>query len=366
MTLESYYKIYSSDSAAGAANQVLTADPEPVTRTGRVWFRLEHGGENYALLFSNQIDSTFADGSISRANDIGGDWDILSLRVGLCPDRGAYPAVLHTVRFGGQEQRHVPAGDPEPFFTDPVPLRAKGGEWLYYEITVRGARYPYHEEMVLNAAVRYGEEWKPDKRFPVPLMIGSDRPVSLRVGFLGDSITQGCGTVYDSYTHWAAKIAEGLPADVSVWDLGIGYARAYDAATDGGWLARAKRCDTVNVCLGVNDLCRGRSAEEIDADLTAIVLALKKAGCRVILFTVPPFDFDGSAKEYWYAVNRYIRETLSREADALFDFAAALGRPAPEEHRSVWGGHPNAEGCRIAAEAYLKEIAEGRLMLNPF
>ena len=364
MTLHEFYRIYSSDSSAGSANQVLTADPEPVTRTGRTWFRLEHGGENYSLLFSNQIDSTFADGSISRADDVGGDWDIASLRVGLCPARGEDPAVLRTVLFAGREGRHVSAGDPEPFFTDPIPLHAEGGEWMYYEVTERGARYPYHEEMVLNVSVRDGDSWRADKRIPVPLMIGSDRPVSLRLGFLGDSITQGCGTAYDSYTHWAAKIAEGLPADVSVWDLGIGYARAYDAATDGGWLARAKRCDTVCVCLGVNDLCRGRNADEICRDLTTVVRALKQAGCRVILFTVPPFDFEGDAKEYWYAVNRYLRETLSEEADALFDFAAVLGRPAPEEHRSVWGGHPNAEGCRIAAEAYLKQLADGTLVIR--
>ena len=361
MDLKAYYRTYSSDSSAGTANQVLTADPEPVERTGRVWFRLEHGGENYYLLFSNRIDSTFADGSISRANDIGGDWDILSLRVGQSDKRGEEPASVLPVAFDRQRGRRVSAGDPEPFFTDPIPLHAKGGEWLWYEITVRGARYPYHEEMVLTAEVRDGEGWREDKRIPVPLMIGSDRPVSLRLGFLGDSITQGCGTVYNSYTHWAAKIAEGLPDEISVWDLGIGYARAYDAASDGGWLARAKECGVVNVCLGVNDLVRGRCDREILADLTAVVRALKAAGCRVVLFTVPPFDFTGKAEEYWYSINRAIRETLSKEADALFDFAAVLGRPAPEEHRSVWGGHPNAEGCRIAAEAYLKEYRAGRL-----
>ncbi len=355
MDLKLYYETYSSDSSAGSANQVLTRDPEPVTRTGRTWFRLEHGGETYSLLFSNQIDSTFADGSISKANDIGGDWDILSLKLGLCRARGEEPDAYRTVTFGGSTVRRVAAGDPEPFFTDPVPLGAKGGEWLCYEITVRGACYPYHEEMVLTTEIRDGDGWREDKRIPVPLMIGSDRPVSLRVGFLGDSITQGCGTVYNSYTHWAAKIAEGLPKDVSVWDLGIGYARAHDAASDGGWLTRAKRCDVVNICLGVNDLCRGRTDEAIKADLTAIVRSLKSAGCRVVLFTVPPFDFTGVTGEYWYSVNRYLRDSLAREADALFDFAAVLGRPAPEEHLSVYGGHPNAEGCRIAAEAYLKD-----------
>jgi len=353
MTLTEFYKTYSSDCTAGSANQVLTRDSEPVTRCGRIYYRLSHGGEHYALLFSNQIDSTFADGSVSCANDIGGDWDILSLRVGLTKERGAEPDNWHPVTFGGCAQKHVSAGDTAPFFCDPIPLSAVGGDYLCYEITVSGACYPYHEEMTLNVVIRDGDRWVPSKKIPAPLMIGSDRPVSLRVGFLGDSITQGCGTEYDSYTHWAAKIAEGLPDAYSVWDLGIGYARAYDAATDCGWLARAKMCDTVHVCMGVNDLLRGRTGEEVVADLTTIVRALKNAGCRVILFTVPPFDMEGDAKVGWYFVNDKIRLTISNEADAVFDFAAVLGQDAPNAHRSVYGGHPNAEGCALAAKAYL-------------
>ena len=353
MTLSEFYKTYSSDCTAGSANQVLTRDSEPVTRCGRIYYRLSHGGGNYSLLFSNQIDSTFADGSISRANDIGGDWDILSLRVGLVDVRGTEPDLWHTVTFDGKEAKHISAGNPEPFFCDPIPLSAKGGQYLCYEITVCGACYPYHEEMTLNVVIREGDGWIPSKKIPAPLMIGSDRKVSRRIGFLGDSITQGCGTEYDSYTHWAAKIAEELPDSDSVWDLGIGYARAYDAASDCGWLARVKQCDTVNVCMGVNDLLRGRTGEEVVSDLTTIVRALKAAGCRVILFTVPPFDMTGVAKDYWYYVNDKIRLTIANEADAVFDFAAVLGQPAPNAHLSVYGGHPNAEGCAVAAKAYL-------------
>ncbi|MBR4184196.1 MAG: hypothetical protein IKQ87_00390, partial [Clostridia bacterium] len=91
MTTKEFYQAYTSASVTGSANQVLTRDAEPVGRTGRVWFRLSRGGETIALLFSNRIDSTFADGSISRANDPGGAWDILSLRVGLTKDRGEEP-----------------------------------------------------------------------------------------------------------------------------------------------------------------------------------------------------------------------------------------------------------------------------------
>ena len=346
MKILEFYKTYSSDCTAGCGNQLLTRLEKPVTKTGRCWFRLRGGGENYALLFSNQTDSTYDDGSISQANDVGGDWMIEEIRVGLCDAHGQEPAGWHRVTFDGDGKKQV--SGPEPFVTDPIPLHAKAGEFLCYEITLTGSCYPYHEEAVLTM--------RPDKQMPLPLMIGCDRQVAERVGFLGDSITQGCGTQDDSYTHWVAKIAQGLPDTVSVWDLGIGYARACNAATDGGWLARAKRCDTVHVCFGVNDLLRGRTAEQILQDLTTIITKLKEANCRVILLTLPPFDLEGTQRQAWQQVNGRIRGSLWRTADGLFDIAAVLGQPAPHENRCIYGGHPDAEGCRLVAEAYLKQM----------
>lgn len=352
MDIRDFYERFSSDCTAGSAAQVLTGYDEPVTRTGRCRYKLAHGGENYALLFTNRADSTFADGSQSRANDPGGEWEILSMRAGLCGGVDQLPEVWHEVTFDGKKEKAVDS--PEPFCSDPIPLKGRAGDFLCYEITLRGCRFPYHHEITLAAEQLANGVFVPGREFPVPVMIGSDRAVERRIGFLGDSITQGCGTEYDSYTHWAAKIAEELPESFSVWDLGIGYARGYDAASDGGWLARAKTCDTVNICFGVNDLNRGRTAEELIGDLRTIIAKLHEAGCRVILFTVPPFDQKDAAKEHWYAANAVIREELRREADGFFDFAAVLGDPE-EPHRAPYGGHPNAEGCLKAAKAYLRE-----------
>ena len=195
-----------------------------------------------------------------------------------------------------------------------------------------------------------------DKQVPVPLMIGCDRPLTKRVGFIGDSITQGCGTAYESYTHWVAAIEKELDESIGVWDLGIGFARGYDAATDGCWLARAKQCDLVNVCFGVNDLLRGRTAEQVKADLNTVIRLLQEAGCQTIIFTVPPFDMVDEKQAYWYEVNDYIRKELSHKADGFFDFARILGQPAPKEYASVYGGHPNAEGCALVAKAYLEQF----------
>ena len=350
MTVNEFYTRFSSDCTAGSANQTLTRYPEAGTHTGRIAYRLTRGGENYALLFSNTTDGTFADGKISVANDVGGDWDILSLRVGLASAWDGEPQEWHTATFDGAATYAVRGG--EPFCTDPIPLGAHAGDYLIYEMTLFGADFPFHKEIRLNVRLR-GEDgnWTIDQRFPAPLMIGCDRPVSLRVGFLGDSITQGCGTPCESYAHWVAGITAGLDPRISVWDLGIGYACGYDAATDRGWLARAKTCDVVNVCFGVNDLNRGRNAAQVIADLSAIVASLHAAGCRVILFTVPPFSYTGERREKWETVNAAIRRGLGQ--DDTFDFAAVLGRPAPDENLPVWGDHPNSEGCAAAARAYL-------------
>lgn len=346
MTVAEFYERYTSDCTAGCGNQLLTRLDQPVTKTGRCWFRLSHGGENYSLLFSNRIDSTYDDGSISRAGDIGGDWCIERMAVGLCSTVGEDPEEWHTVTFEGKPRKRMSGG--EVFATDPIMLRAKAGDYLCYEITLTGSCYPYHEEVVLTLV--------PDKQFPLPLMIGCDRKVTTKIGFLGDSITQGCGTEPDSYTHWVAQIAQGLPESCSVWNLGIGYARANDAATNDGWLDRAKQCHLIHVCFGVNDVLRGRKAEDILRDLQTIVTKLKTAGCRVILLTLPPFDLAGDPLVQWQQVNAVIRQSLWKQADSLFDIARVLGKDAPNDHLCIYGGHPNADGCKAVAEAYLRQM----------
>lgn len=350
MTIRDFYTRFSSDCTAGSANQTLTRYPEAGVHTGRIAYRLTRGGENYALLFSNTTDSTFADGKISAANDVGGAWDILSLRVGLACAWDAEPETWHTVTFDGSPIYPVRGGG--AFCTDPIPLGAHAGDYLIEEMTLRGADFPFHKEIRLNVRLRGADgAWVSDQRIPAPLMIGCDRPVSLRAGFLGDSITQGCGTPCESYAHWVAGIAARLDPRISVWDLGIGYARGYDAATDRGWLARAKTCDVVSVCFGVNDLNRGRTPAQVIGDLRAVTAALINAGCRVILFTVPPFSYTGARRECWNAVNSAIRAGLGQ--DETFDMAAVLGRPRPDENLPRWGDHPNAEGCAAVARAFL-------------
>ena len=359
MNSDAFYARFSSDCIIGSANQELVRLDQPQTITGRCRYRLAHGGAQFSLLFSNIIDSTYADGSVSRAGDVGGTWTIHQMRIGLRDDdRAAEPAQWFPVTFDGAAEKTVSGA--VTFATDPVALHARAGQTLCYELTFTGDCYPHHPEALLPVEVQTDDGFVPDKRIPLPLMIGCDRPVRRRIGFIGDSITQGIGTETGSYAHWAARIAARIPADCSAWDMGSGYARAADAAQDGAWRTRAKTCDLVHVCFGVNDLYHDRrTADEVLADLQTIVRALKHAGCTVILLTVPPFDWDGSKKIYWYRINDAIRAGAVAGIDGLFDFAAVVGQPAPNAHLAKYGGHPDAAGCQAVADAYWAAIDRG-------
>ena len=137
-------------------------------------------------------------------------------------------------------------------------------------------------------------------------MIGVDRKAQKRIAFLGDSITQGIGTSVNSYAHWNAVFAEKLGSDYSYWNLGLGYGRADDAASDGIWLFKAKQNDIVFVCFGVNDILQGYNADEIKKNLQLIVDKLHEAGIVVIVQTVPPFDYSPEHQIIWDNVNNFI------------------------------------------------------------
>ena len=64
-----FFEAYSSCTAAGSGSQnwFETGDPRALC-TGRVYYRLSRDVHKMALLFSNLIDSTFADGSHTVGN----------------------------------------------------------------------------------------------------------------------------------------------------------------------------------------------------------------------------------------------------------------------------------------------------------
>lgn len=345
-----YFDKFVSNTLAGSASQSFFDAEGNKVITGRVFYKIFVGGEyDYSLLFTNIMDSTFDDGSHSHKNMICDQWDIISASVCITKSAdGNVDAHFKQITFDGKKEKSVMPG--EFFCCDPITLSAEKDEYLCLEITFKGKMIPCHWEIIVPTYRKKDGKWTESKEVPVPSMVGINRKPKMKIGFLGDSITQGIGTEINSYTHWNARIAEMMGESFSYWNMGIGFGRADDAATDGAWLFKAKQMDAVAVCFGVNDILRGWQAEEIKKNLQTIVNKLHDAGCKVLVQTVPPFDMDEEKEKIRLQVNKFVLKELA--ADAIFDNNPILA----DGNRAIYGGHPDAEGCEKWAEALYPEF----------
>lgn len=363
-----YFKNYVSNTVGASANQHYFSMDGNEIRTGRIFYKIFAPGKyNYSLLFSNIIDSTYADGSISHKNLICDSWVIHNARIGRCRsfdktkelsqlkmDEDIVVTDFKELSFNSKSSKNVMPG--EFFASDPIEFCFEEDEYLCFEITFSGKMIPYHEETILPVYVKEDVKWQYLQKMPLPAMIGCDRKVSAKIGFLGDSITQGIGPQFNSYLHWSALLPEKIGRKYAYWNLGIGYGRANDAGSDGAWLYKAKQNDMLFVCYGVNDLFQNQPEEQIITDLTNIVNILKKQNIKVILQTIPPFDYSGETIKKWERINLYIKEVLSKKVDALFDIAPHLAEEVTP-HMAKYGGHPNALGSKIWADALYEYIS---------
>lgn len=363
----SYFSRFTSNTCAGSGNQLLCATQKS---TGRLYYKIYAGGSfAYSVLFSNTVDSTYGDGSLCRRNVRGGNWEILEAKTAVCPadalgadvESDGAAQVINSralsfvpLTFGGETGKKVVPG--EFFSSDPVELTFEKGDYLCLELTYAGTGIPYHEESQLPVYVKEGERWHYCKHLPFASMVGCDRPVEKRIGYLGDSITQGCGTGVNTYCHWNAVLAEKLGQNYAHWNLGIGYGRGNDAATDGAWLYRAKQNDIVVVCYGVNDILHENSEQQLMTDLETIVDRLGEAGVKVVLQTVPPFDYEGEQIGIWQRVNRHIRTVLAQKAAMVFDVVPYLSLGPEQSHMSKYGPHPDGAGCAVWAQALYEAL----------
>jgi NADPH2 dehydrogenase len=366
---QALWRQYSSNVVCGTGNNFIRRWSEPETLTFRSYYRVREAGEfNWRFWFGNTVDSTFAQGEQAWANRSGGRWRIEAACVAASPkaDGSLRPETVRPVLYAGQSTRAV---DPdEQFWSDEVTLTVLQDEYLVFSWSISvdqaGDQLPFTPDSQIPAFVAAGSvAMVPDaSRFAAnmdcakPNLLAVARTVRKRIAFLGDSITEGCGTRNDYYEQWAARIGQRIGAGYAVWNLGLGYGRAADAASDGSWLAKAKHCDEVNICLGVNDLLHeGRSADAIFTDLGKIVRLLKESGvASIILLTVPPFNFTGEQEHNWRQLNKNIRNNPPTGVDKVFDIAAILSNPAPNENISRFDPHPGGDGGAEVAEAYLK------------
>lgn len=354
--MKNYLENYVSNTLAASSNQLyFTSDSKE--QASRAFYKIFAGGKyEYSFLFSNIIDSTYADGSVSVANESCDEWKMSASLLVIDANetdlsnpkiREAFP-----LTFGKQSEKTVISG--EIFYSDPVTIEANKNDYFCIEINFNGKKIPYFEEILIPTFRLYDGKWIPDKKAPISAMIGAKRKVEKRIGFLGDSITEGIGTPLNAYTHWNALIAEQTGEGYSYWNLGIGFGRANDLATDGIWLSKAKTLDLVTVCYGVNDLGRGYTVEQIENNLYKIIKILQENNVKTILFTIPPFDYNEETTEKWKKINSYILNELSKITD-VYDVVKIWGQDMPNENMAKYGGHPDETGCLEMAKDFLSK-----------
>lgn len=362
-----YFEKYSSNTIAGSSNQLIFSSN---TDTSRVFYKVTNAGEyNYSFLFTNTIDSTYANGAVCQKNVVCSEWEILgaratvvsgeALNVNLTSAEGATELNgkidgFKELLFDGKSTRTVAPA--EIFSSDEITLNAREGDYVCVELTYKGEVLPYHEEIIIPVYRKTDTGWEYNKKMPVPSMVGIDKSFKAKIGFIGDSITQGIGVPLNHYTHWNAVLANALGNDYAYWNLGIGFGRANDIATLGAWFNKALKNDILVVCYGVNDIMQGFSMEQVKNDIETTVTALKKAGKTVVLQTVPPFNYNPEQRARWEGVNDYIKNTLSDVVDLVFDTVPHLGVSMDEPHMAKYGGHPNEEGCAIWGKALYEAV----------
>jgi lysophospholipase L1-like esterase len=364
-----------STSVLGIPGNELVAPAGPILNTYRTFVRPRASGPaQWVFWMSNATDSTFGPG-VPHPNETGAAWRIEAAYAGDggTAHTGVVTGTSVPLTFGGSATKEVQPG--ERFWSDPITLDLPADHDLVFtwalSTAVGGPSIPGTSAPFLTSYIATGKNLASQDAntgfgastdlLVAPQMFAIDRPITSRLCFLGDSITQGIGSTRDSYGYWVAKIADGLGPDVGVWNLGNGWARAADAASDGYWLAKAKQCTEVAVILGVNDIINSsRTADQILADLTTILGALKAHDptTKTILFTVPTFNLGGGNYTTWKQVNDTIRAAPLPGADRVFDIAAVESRPAPDDGLLKVGytngdGHPNDTAGTAIADAFL-------------
>lgn len=330
----------------------LKSDTEYVFKS---YYKLRAEGEGiYKLFFVNKVDST----GNCRAEKKGDAYSICEAYAAYSPDKEIEENMVK-ITFGGKESIDVKVGEEyssdEFLFT----YNKDGYMVLTFKVKTDTRKFlPATNESVSTGKVfENGKEIWWDNFTLRPNFIGIKKPKVKTVGFWGDSITQGSRTKVDGYEAWAHRIGNYMDEDISFWNLGMGWARAYDASLGGIFTKKAAMCDEVFICFGVNDLkSGGRNAQEIIADLKRAkeLLLEENDKIKVYFLTVPPFNLSKYEEGERKKVNEFIRST-----EKYFDIALCLesdeeGTVKAEYMTSIDDAHPNGEGGRAVFEGFLK------------
>lgn len=341
----------SSNTLCANGNQTFIIDNEPEgIETGLIFIKIFRGGNfKYHFVFSGVIDSTFADGSFSKCNDLC-DWTINSLSFAITNQISTENLSFSKITFNGNESIYV--GCENYIISDSININSQKGNYICLKICFSGKKIPCHKESIIPIFRNINNEYLLCSEVPVPILTAIEFETEKNIIFAGDSITQGIGSTFNSYNNYAAVAAEIIGEKYSYWNLGLGYGRASDVSSGGIWLDKIKCGDLVIVCYGVNDILHGYKSK-IKENLLNIILEAKKSGAKVLIQTIPPFDYNDINTKIWNEINEYIRTELVYTADSVFDNVPILSIGGKNNPLTKYGGHPNDEGCELWAKAII-------------
>jgi lysophospholipase L1-like esterase len=293
------------------------------------------------------------------------------------------PGTVRPVAFAGRPEAVVAPG--AELVSDPVPLVAEAGRPIAVSLVLPDPpRVVAEHPVALQTSYLSspGDFSLDDRGAAFGTEVGSwmvltrvdvlaPRPVNAVVA-MGDSITDGVGSGFDTDSRWSDALSERLvrrggAATMAVLNAGI--SRNELLTDDGGDspLVRVGRevvevpgATDVVLHIGTNDIAAGREAREIVGGLARFADLTRAAGRRVFLTTITPSDAGEHGTPRALAVreevNRWVREQGPAHADGVFDFAAAVADPHdPTRIRDRYdagdGLHLSGAGYRALADA---------------
>ena len=361
---------YVSNVSCGTGNNYILEFEESKSIVARIFYKPEVTGKyNYRFFFQNTVNTTFAQGEEAYVNKSGGNWTVAYARVGIGGEFGSHtaPESYIPVAFDGRAERQVTPD--ECFWSDEVSIDVSEGRYLVWEWKLVGNGLPCTPDSQVPTYIDFGEGFVRYNSCPMPALIGCDKRVKKRIAFVGDSITQGCGTTFDEYDMWVGRIGKMLKDGYSVWNLGLGFSRGSDLATWGSLYYKAKQTDIAVLTYGVNDICSGRygagrpsTAGEIISFIEEAIKRLQADGVEVILSTIPPFRYDSAKEREWRCVNMAIPSLAKAYGCRVYDFEGSLDASTSYlgNDYTRYGDHPNGEGGAAAAEKFKATFFNGK------
>ena len=176
-------------------------------------------------------------------------------------------------------------------------------------------------------------------------------PIDIMIAVSSDSIARGIlFTSLPAPSNWPSLLVNQLITAgrrAAVWHQGAGGGRAYSMSVNERYLNRIANCTHLIITLGSNDIADGRSAAQLQADVTILANHVREFGAKVFVATViPRTPYTSPQNTVKNTYNTWVR---SNPFDGYFDFHAACETPgSPDVLLAAYDGgdgiHPNTAG----------------------